>query len=167
MRDVAESDPTSWLPESNSQSGFGRLAWSVVVYIWISVNPKIYRLRSILSIKVGRHPSKVFFHLVNWSPSENPADAMAEFMFHDANLWNFGLPEPEESQAAIALKGSSDQEIKAWLAFARTGGFQLPSSNHSLPQKLVDAFLVLKYYDDLVVLHWVHEAQPTGRSFVL
>ena len=92
---------------------------------------------------------------------------MAEIVFHDANLWNFGLLDTEESQAAIALKGSSDQEVQAWLAFSRKGGFQLPSSNHRLAQKLVDAYRILQGYDDLVVLHWVHEAQSIGRSCVL
>ena len=191
MRDVAAFDPTSWLPESNSQSHFGRLAWSLVLYIWISVSPKIYRLISIFLVKVGRYPSKVFFYPVNWSPSGNPADAMAEIGFHDANLWNFGLrdseesqaalvlnesndqevqfgfPDAEESQAALALKEFSDQEVQAWLAFSRKGGFHLPSSNHRLAQKLVDAYLVLQCYDDLVVLQWVHEARSIGRSCVL
>ena len=116
---------------------------------------------------------------------------MAEIGFNDANLWNFGLPDleesqaalilneasdqegqfglpdPEESQAALALKESSDQEVEAWLAFSRKGGFRLPSSNHRLAQKLVDAYRVLQRYDDLVVLHWVHEAQSIGQSHVL
>ena len=167
MRDAAESDPTSWLPESNSQSDFGRLAWLVFLYIWISVRPKIYHLRFILSVKVGRYPGKVFSHIVNWSPSGNPADAMGESLFPDANLWSFVLPDIEESQAATALKGSSDQEVQAWLAFSRKGGFQLPSSNHRLAQKHVDAYRVLQGHDDLVVLRWVHEAQSIGRSCVL
>ncbi len=128
---------------------------------------KISRLRLILSIKVGRYPGNIFFHIVNWSPSGNPADPMAENVFYDANLWNFSLPGTEESQAAIALKGSSDQEIQAWLAFSRKGGFQLSSSNHRLAQKLVDAYRVLQAYEDPVVLRWVHEAQSIGQSCVL
>ena len=92
---------------------------------------------------------------------------MAESVFHDANLWNFHLPDTEESQAVIALKGYSDQEVQAWLAFSRKGGFQLQSSNHRLAQKLVDAYQVLQGYDDPVVLHWVHEAQSIGPSCVL
>ena len=92
---------------------------------------------------------------------------MAESLFHDANLWNVRLPVTKESQAVIALKGSSDQEVQAWLAFSRKGGFQLQSSNHRLAQKLVDAYQVLQGYDDPVVLHWVHEARSFGPFCVL
>lgn len=88
-------------------------------------------------------------------------------MFHDANLWDFDLPNTEEFQAAIALKGSSDQEIQAWLAFSRQGGFELPSSNHRLAQKHVEAYRILQGKNDLVVLRWIHEAPSIGRSFVL
>ena len=84
--------------------------------------------------------------------------------FHDANLWNFNLPNTEQFQAASALKGFNDQEVLCWLAFSRKGGFQLPTSDHRLPQKVVDAYGVLQGYDDLVVLRWLHEAQSIGRS---
>ena len=92
---------------------------------------------------------------------------MAESVFYDANLWDFDLPNTEEVQAANALKESSDQEVQAWLAFSRQGGFQLPSGNHRLAQKLVDAYRVLQGYNNLVVLHWIHEAQSIGRFCVL
>ena len=95
---------------------------------------------------------------------------MAETVPFDADSWVFGFPDtgesqPDsvESQAAIALKGSNDQEVQCWLAFSRKGGFQLPTSDHRLPQNVVDAYRVLQGYDDLVVLRWIHEAQSRGR----
>ena len=91
---------------------------------------------------------------------------MAETVTLDANSWVFGFPDTVESQAAIALKGSNDQEVQAWLAFSRKGGFQLPTSDHRLPQKVVDAYRVLQGYEDLVVLRWIHEAQSIGRFCV-
>ena len=126
-----------------------------------------YRLRLILSFKVGRHSGKVFFHTVNWSPSGNPVDAMAESAFDNANHLDLVRPNTEESQAATALKGSKDQEVQCWLAFSRKGGFQLPTSDHTLSQKVVDAYRVLQGYHDLVVLRWIHEARSRGWFCVL
>lgn len=101
---------------------------------------------------------------------------MAENVFYDANHWDFDLPNTEELQdfdvpnteefqAANALKGAKDQEIKAWLAFSRERGFE-SSSNHTLAQKHVDAYRILQGKNDLVVLHWIHGAQSIGRSCV-
>lgn len=91
---------------------------------------------------------------------------MAESVFYDANLLDFDLPNTEEFQAANALKGASDQEIQAWLAFSRKRGFE-SSSNHRVAQKHVDAYRILQDKNDLVVLRWIHEAQSIGRSCVL
>ena len=87
---------------------------------------------------------------------------MAESVYDHSNLLDIVRPNTEESQAAIALKGSNDQEVQCWLAFSRKGGFQLPTSDHRLPQKIVDAYRVLQGYHDLVVLRWIHEAQSRG-----
>ena len=92
---------------------------------------------------------------------------MTENVLYEANHWDFDLPNTEEVQAANVLKESSDQEVQAWLAFSRQGGFQLPSGNHRLAQKLVDAYRVLQVYNDQVVLHWIHEVQAIGRFCVL
>lgn len=92
---------------------------------------------------------------------------MAESVFDNANLLDLVRPSIEESQAATALKGSNDQEVQCWLAFSRKGGFQLPTSDHRLSQKVVDAYRVLQGNHDLVVLRWIHEAQYIGGFCVL
>ncbi|KAK3167661.1 hypothetical protein OEA41_010788 [Lepraria neglecta] len=78
--------------------------------------------------------------------------------------WQYVAPNPNQVKAIVALQERRDEEIVAWLAFAKRGGFQLQSRNWTLSREIVGAFLTLGNCEDVLVLHWIHEARAGGHA---
>ena len=75
----------------------------------------------------------------------------------------YSVPDPYQTKAANALKNCSDQEILAWLAFARKGGFGVRPRSCTLPDEIVGAFSNLMDFADDLILAWVQEARTRSQ----
>ena len=81
----------------------------------------------------------------------------------EAAHWPYLAPGPAESEAATTLRTCNDQEILAWLAFARKGGFEVRPRTWNLTDEIVGAFSNLMAFGDDLILAWVQEVRTRSQ----
>ena len=90
---------------------------------------------------------------------------MSDMVFpsFESSHQQYFVPNPHQSRAITALNDINDQEILAWLAFARKGGFQVRPGGWNLTEELVEAFMSLVGFEDDLVLSWIREARSGSQ----
>ena len=83
--------------------------------------------------------------------------------YHIPNAFDVGSSDPAHASKFAALQHMNDNEVLAWIAFARHGGFNHRSGNWQLSDEQVIAISALAEKDDDLVVDWLSDSRAKAQ----